>query len=136
MSDIIQQTLTVETSREELETIQDVLEMAMAAGHFDADSILQAALAAEEVFVNICNYAEVESAEVDITVDEDGARIVFIDEGKEYNPLTIPDPDVEASGHERTPGGLGIFMVKNLVNTLDYRRDGNRNILTMTKHRG
>ena len=136
MSDIIQQTLTVETSREELETIQDVLEMAMAAGHFDADSILQAALAAEEVFVNICNYAEVESAEVDITVDEDGARIDFIDEGKEYNPLTIPDPDVEASGHERTPGGLCIFMVKNLVNTLDYRRDGTRNILTMTKHRG
>ena len=104
MGEVIQQTLTVETSRDELETVQDVLEMAMAAGHFDADSILQAALAAEEVFVNICNYAQVPSCEVDIIVDGDEARIIFTDEGAEYNPLNIPEPDVQAKGHEREPG--------------------------------
>ena len=135
MGEVIQQTLTVETSRDELETVQDVLEMAMAAGHFDADSILQATLAAEEVFVTICNYAQVPSCEVDIIVDSDETRIVFTDEGAEYNPLSVPEPDVEAKGHEREPGGLGIFMVRRLMNDLSYRREGNRNILTLTKVR-
>lgn len=135
MSEVFKQTLTVETSPEELETVQDVLEMAMAAAHFDADAIIQATLAAEEVFVNICHYAGVESADIDIEVDGDEARITFSDRGVEYNPLTVPEPDVEAAGHERTPGGLGIYMVKQLMNTMDYRRDGNQNVLTMTKRR-
>lgn len=135
MSDVFEQTLTVDTNREELETVQDVLEMAMAAGHFDADSILQATMAAEEVFVNICNYANVPTCDIEIIVDEKAARIIFTDEGAEYNPLNIPEPDVEVAGHERTPGGLGIFMVRRLVNDLAYRRDGNQNVLTLTKLR-
>lgn len=135
MSEAIQQTLTVETSPDELETVQDVIEMSMAAAHFDADSILQTTLAAEEIFVNICHYAGVESADIDILVDGDEARVTFTDQGIEYNPLEIPEPDVGAQGHERTPGGLGIFMVRRLVNSLDYRRDGDLNVLTMTKLR-
>lgn len=135
MSDVFQQTLTVETVPEELETVQDVLEMAMAAAHFDADSIIQATLAAEEVFVNICHYAGVDSADIEILVDGDEARITFTDTGIEYNPLSVPEPDVEAEGRERKPGGLGIFMVKKLMNSLDYRREGSQNVLTMTKRR-
>lgn len=135
MSDVFQQQLTIETTPDELETLQDVLEMAMAAAHFDADSILQATLAAEEVFVNICHYAGVSSADVEISVDGDEARVTFTDSGIEYNPLGVPEPDVEAEGHERTPGGLGIFMVRKLMSSLDYRRDGDQNILTMIKRR-
>ena len=59
--------------------------------------------------------------------------MTFIDDGKAFNPLMeIADPDITASVEDRKIGGLGLFMVKKMSKSLEYRREGDRNILSVT----
>ena len=59
--------------------------------------------------------------------------IQFLDNGKPYNPLEKEDPDVTLSAEERSIGGLGIFMVKKSMDSLDYEYQDGKNILTIKK---
>ena len=61
------------------------------------------------------------------------AKLTFIDEGVEYDPLSKADPDVTLSAEERQVGGLGIFLVKKIMDGVEYKRDGQKNILTVVK---
>jgi len=93
-------------------------------------------IAVEEVFVNIANYAYLSGdgyviISVDITADI--ITIEFIDSGKPYNPLLKDDPDITLSAEEREIGGLGVFLVKNIMDNVSYRYEGGRNILTISK---
>lgn len=64
----------------------------------------------------------------------DGAiDIVVSDNGRPFNPLAAEDPDVTLGIDERDIGGLGIFLVKRLMDDLQYRRSGNVNELRLTK---
>ena len=95
----------------------------------------QIAVAVEEIFVNIAHYAynpEVGGAKIRI-VAEDAVIIEFEDAGKPYNPLEKADPDVHAELEERQIGGLGIYMVKNIMDTVEYRYEDGKNILTIKK---
>ena len=55
------------------------------------------------------------------------------DDGGAFNPLTLPTPDIDAPLEERSPGGLGIHLVRSLMDQVNYERIGRRNRLTMTK---
>ena len=57
----------------------------------------------------------------------------FEDRGKEFNPLETAEPDIETPIEERQLGGLGIHLVKNMVDLAEYRREGDRNILLLRK---
>jgi anti-sigma regulatory factor (Ser/Thr protein kinase) len=88
----------------------------------------------EEIFVNIAHYAytpETGSVTIRMSVQEN-IVIEFEDSGKPYNPLEKEDPDIKASAEEREVGGLGIFMVKKIMDKVEYRREGNKNILTIS----
>ncbi len=91
-------------------------------------------LAAEEVFVNIADYACPGGA-VKLTVRaEDGLlKAVFEDGGPEFDPLKRQDPDVTLPAAQRRPGGLGIFMAKRLTDGISYERRGGKNVLTLIK---
>ena len=92
-------------------------------------------LAVEEIFVNIAHYAYQPgsgSAAINITVSEE-AVIKFEDTGRAYNPLERPDPDVNLPIMEREIGGLGIFIVKTIMDKVDYMRQDNKNVLILTK---
>ena len=96
----------------------------------------QIKIAAEEIFVNIACYAyspATGEAAVRVSVD-DRITVEFEDKGVPYNPLEKTDPDTSLSTEEREPGGLGIFIVKKIMDTVEYRRDESRNILTIKKH--
>ncbi len=92
-------------------------------------------LVMEELLVNIFNYAYPEQpgdVEISCQINDAGRLFVEIaDEGVPFNILTRDDPDCEAGIEERKIGGLGIFFVKQLVQEIQYRRDGGRNILTL-----
>ena len=66
--------------------------------------------------------------------DFSSAILTFIDEGKPYNPLEAKEPDVELEGELRPIGGLGIFLVRNLMDDMLYEYKDRRNILTLIKH--
>ena len=95
-------------------------------------------IAVEELFVNIANYAyspEIGTAVVQVSVNKEplSVEITFIDNGKPYDPLAKPDPDVTLSAEERQIGGLGIFMVKKSMDDIQYEYKDGRNILTIKK---
>ncbi len=97
----------------------------------------QTDIAVEEIFANICHYAypgEVGKVTVEVRM-EDGQRLVltFSDSGVRYNPLEKPDPDITLGAQEREIGGLGIYMVKNIMDEVSYRYEDGKNILTMVK---
>lgn len=61
-------------------------------------------------------------------------EITFIDNGKQYNPLAKPDPDITLAAKERKKGGLGIFMVKNSMDDVSYEYKDGKIILTIKKN--
>ena len=99
---------------------------------------LRIRLAVEEIFVNIASYAypgkkgqtELSCA---ILKDPNRVRVVFSDGGVPFNPLEKEDADTSEEALVGREGGLGILLVKNTMDSVDYvRRDG-RNVLTMEK---
>jgi sigma-B regulation protein RsbU (phosphoserine phosphatase) len=93
-------------------------------------------VAVEEIFVNIAHYAyEQGTGDVTLVISvTDKAVIKFEDTGKYYNPLESADPDLETDLSSREIGGLGIYLVKKLVDSIEYSRIDNKNILTITKN--
>lgn len=88
----------------------------------------QMRMAVEELFVNVTFYAYPSGdgwAEIRGNVEDGMAMLELIDGGKSFDPLAKPDPDTTLSGEEREIGGLGIYMVKSMVDEVTYEyRDG------------
>lgn len=88
----------------------------------------------EEIFANITFYAYPEkdgTIEAELKNTGDSIVLEFRDNGTEYNPLTKPDPDINLPPEERPLGGLGIFMTKKMTDNISYKRENNKNILTL-----
>lgn len=102
---------------------------------------MQIILAVEEAFVNVVDYAyapkigmcriAVETAQLD--EGRGDAVITFIDSGKAFNPLLKENPDITLSVDERQIGGLGIYMVKEIMDSVVYEYKDAENHLTMVK---
>jgi anti-sigma regulatory factor (Ser/Thr protein kinase) len=95
----------------------------------------QIGIAIDEIFSNIVRYAYDPAAGTVVIrmAVSDEIVIEFEDTGKPYNPLEKKDPDVTLGADERETGGLGIFMVKKIMDTVEYRYADNKNILTIRK---
>ena len=98
---------------------------------------IQISIAIDELFSNIARYAynpTTGSATVQVEVTENPLAVVitFIDEGKPYDPLAKEDPDITLSAEEREVGGLGIYMVKQSMDKVDYDYKDGKNILTIS----
>lgn len=94
-------------------------------------------LALDEIITNIISYgyADEESHEIKIELFlHDGVLSVIVeDDAKAFNPLEQPEPDIDIPLEEKQIGGLGIHLIKNLMDELDYTRTGNKNIFVMRK---
>ena len=95
-------------------------------------------VAIEEIFVNVARYAyENGSGEVELAIDfdEQSRAITFrmADSGIPFNPLNKLDPDITLPAEEREIGGLGIFITKKTMDSIEYAYENGKNILTMIK---
>ena len=74
---------------------------------------------------------------VEVTLSNDQTKVTFIfkDSGKPFNPLTKEDPNINANSEEREIGGLGIYMVKNIMDETHYEYKDKHNVLTLVKYR-
>lgn len=100
---------------------------------------MQIEIAVEEIFVNIANYAygpESGLASIRVEVKEDPVvvKLVFVDNGKPYDPIAKKDPDITLSAEEREIGGLGIFLAKKNMDEIHYEYKDGQNILTLIKN--
>lgn len=91
------------------------------------------AVCTDEIVSNIIYYSGATSLEVDCSMNGSEIVVMFMDDGKFFDPLKdAKEPDITASVEEREIGGLGIFMVKKMMKSLAYERDGEKNVLTIS----
>ena len=102
--------------------------------NIDNELINKIDMCSEEIFANIAFYAYPEKngdMEVSISKNSDKIKLVFKDEGIPYNPLEKQDPDITLPPEERPVGGLGIYMVKQMADSVSYEYMNGQNILTI-----
>ena len=101
------------------------------------DLVFNLTLVMEEAVVNVINYAypkeEHEKIYVSARLHEGSIIMVIADNGKEFDPTLAPEADITLSAEERPIGGLGIFLIRNIMNEVKYERIEGRNILTLEK---
>ena len=94
-------------------------------------------LVMEEMVTNVIFYAypQDEEADIELLAKSDGKELTFVlsDQGKEFDPTAKEDNDLSVNPAERELGGMGIFIVKNIMNKVTYQRLEGKNLLTMTK---
>lgn len=95
-------------------------------------------LVLEEVVTNSISYGFEDKAlhliDVTLELDDSELKIVVRDDGRSFNPLEAPPPDLDKPLEEREIGGLGIYLIKKFMDEVSYQREGSSNILTMKKY--
>lgn len=123
---------------EKYDEMSDFIKTSLREFGFAGELVNKVALASEEILVNIINYAYPDNhGDLSISClkneDTEGVTVVFTDDGIAFNPLAKVDPDITKPVEEREIGGLGIYMVKKLMDNVNYERSDNKNILTIKK---
>ena len=94
-------------------------------------------LVLEEAVVNIINYAYPEGVdgtmEIDVSEKANVLTINLIDSGKAFDPTARAEVDITAGVEERPIGGLGIHLIRTIMDHVEYERKDGKNILTMNK---
>ena len=86
----------------------------------------------DEIYTNIVSYSKATNAEVSYNIENEKLHLTFSDNGIAYDPLQASEPDVTLSAEERQIGGLGIFIVKKMAESMEYTRENERNVLKIT----
>ena len=102
------------------------------------DTIFVVNLSLDELVTNIVVHGgqgdlRVHEIMLRIRTEQDKVSIEIEDDGRAFNPLDAPEPDLSASLMDREPGGLGIHLARSLMDQILYQRVGQRNLLTLTK---
>lgn len=118
----------------------EIIEYLMSSPEIPDDEVLQfkLRLSIEEAVENVVRYAYdggIGWLEADIHLDQDSLllTIELRDAGTPFNPLQREDPDVNQSAEDRDIGGLGIFLCKKMMDSIEYRYEDGNNVLTMRK---
>ena len=101
------------------------------------DIVFNLNLVLEEAVVNVINYAypkeEHQSIYLSAKLLEDSIVFVLTDTGLEFDPTKAPDADITLSADDRPIGGLGIFLIRQIMNEVKYERIDGKNVLTLEK---
>ena len=101
------------------------------------DIVFNLNLVLEEAVVNVINYAypkeEHQYIYLSATMKDGSIVLVLTDTGKEFDPTAAPEADITLSADERQIGGLGIFLVRQIMNEVKYERIEGKNVLTLEK---
>ena len=104
---------------------------------FDMSATMQMNLALEEAVVNVMNYAYPAGTKgevfIEAAAEADTLMFTIIDGGIAFDPTEKDEVDTTLSAEERQIGGLGIYLVRQLMDDVEYERRDGRNILKLTK---
>ena len=131
--------LEIEPSVEELSTITAAVEQFGDAEQWAPDLVFQINLVIEELGLNIMTHGmseDLEKIEITLTAEGESLTIEIVDNGRPFDPTSdAPEPDLNSEIGERSIGGLGVHIVRSLMDSLCYRRQGGRNHVTLVKER-
>ena len=131
--------LTIEATIENITQVTDFVNGHLEQYDCPLKAQMQIDVAIDELFSNIARYAydpKTGPATVQVEVQKDPMAVIitFIDRGKPYDPLSRKDPDLNLPLEERKEGGLGIFLVKKVMDDVRYEYKDGRNILRIRKN--
>ena len=128
--------LTLPASAGSISTFSEFVRDGAVAAGVAEDELGKLDLVLEEILINVARYAytpETGAVEVAYAQAGPGKLLVEIaDSGRVFNPLQADPPDLSRGLADRPIGGLGVFLVKSMVDSIAYRREGDRNILSFT----
>lgn len=129
--------LKFKNEEQELSRVAGFMEEVCDELQLDPHLAMKLQLAIEEMVVNVISYAYPKGsfADISLTVEADGKELTLVlsDSGVPFDPTAKDDPDLDVDPMDREQGGMGILIVKNIMNEVSYQRLGDTNQLTMKK---
>ena len=116
---------------ESVKTVAEFLDTTLEAWEIPMKVVSKLQIVADEIYSNIVRYSQAKNAKVTAVQNGTVLSLRFEDDGKPYDPTTAAEPDITASAEEREIGGLGIFIVRNMMDSMDYRYKDGHNVLTL-----
>jgi serine/threonine-protein kinase RsbW len=127
----------IENQVRELSLLADEIENLATEWNLSQALAMNINLVIEEAVSNIIFYAFKNGGEhkinITVSVSKNRLTIIITDDGVPFDPLTHQKPDITSNAEERTIGGLGIFLISQIMDEMHYTREKNQNILTLNK---
>ena len=131
--------MTFPATLENIEAATDFMNGILESADCPMRTQMKLAVALDELMSNVARYAYAPgtgdvTVSVEVLEDPKRAVITLTDSGVPYDPLQKEDPDVTLSAEERGIGGLGIFIVKQSMDSMTYEYRDGQNVLTIVKN--
>ncbi len=127
--------LKIETKRDELDRVSETIEDFGLQEDWPLDLVFKVNLVLEEIVINVMNYGHdggLHEVEINMSCEDGSLTIEVVDDGRPFDPLNdAPKPDVTAELEDRDIGGLGVHLVRKMMDDVRYRREQGKNHLTM-----
>ncbi len=129
--------IKIGSNLDEIERVTAAVEEIGRQEDWPPDLIFKVNLVLDELGVNIVSYGgAVSGIEISLSSEDEAVTIEVIDDGRPFDPLNdAADPALTSSLEERRVGGLGLYLVRSMVDELHYRREQGRNHLVLTKRK-
>lgn len=131
------QTIILKNNLDELEKLSTDLEEFFEKNDIAPKILFQVNLVLDELVTNIISYAYsddlVHEVLIEISFADSTINLTISDDGVAFDPMTIPEPDLNQSAENRELGGLGIHFVRQNTDSMEYQRLDGRNILSLKK---
>jgi anti-sigma regulatory factor (Ser/Thr protein kinase) len=130
--------IVVHADMDEIPRTLSEIEECLQSGGFSKEEILDIQLAVEEVITNTIRYGYAGAPgtiAILCAVEPDKATVEIADDAPAFDPLLAPEPDLSADLDNRPIGGLGIFLIRQVMDEVVYRFADNKNVLVLVKKR-
>jgi anti-sigma regulatory factor (Ser/Thr protein kinase) len=133
--------ITFDANFDNLDEIREFVGEAARQGGFSDKEIYSIQLAADEASSNIIEHAYAGvgdgKIEIDCSISDTELKIVMRDHGRSFDPSSVPEPNIKADLSERKIGGLGMYLMRKLMDDVSYESSADAgNVLTMIKRTG
>jgi len=132
--------IKIETRHDELDRVSAAVEELAEREDWPPEMVYRVTLVIEELVVNIINHGHdggVHDIEIAMASEPDALTVEIIDDGRPFDPLSdAPEPDLDSLLEDRPVGGLGIHLVRTMMDEVHYRREQDRNHTTLIARRG
>lgn len=125
--------ITISPAIEEIEKVTAFAEETLEKFDIPVKIAMNFNICIDEILSNVINYSGSKDIKMGISYNNKRVSMKFIDNGEEYDPKSADEPDITASVEDRKIGGLGIFMMKKMMDIVEYERYDDKNVLTIRK---
>lgn len=137
MGNSFEKHFVIENQIEELTSLAEEIDELASDWGLSAKLAMNMNLALEEALSNIIFYAfsdnKKHKIKISVFLNINKLKIVIMDDGSPFNPLSQDKPDITLQAEDRPIGGLGIFLISKMMDEMNYTRKDNQNVLSLYK---